>query len=215
MSPEENKALVRRYIEAVDSNHSSDWSIIDDFLSEDFVAHNPPVPGVSLDREGMKQASEISATRPQAPTRSPCKSPRETWSSATSAGAAPTRGSCSASRRPIRKSKPKGSLSTASGTRRSSSTGRLSTWSTCCNKSALFRNRRPETPAPGAVVSGRSRLESPAEWPVEGVGELAHAVAGYDEDVVERYVPNYEREDRSRYEELDRGGFDQGFGIDP
>jgi predicted ester cyclase len=59
MSPDENKALVRRYIEAIDSNHSSDWSIIDDFLSEDFVAHNPPVPGVSLDREGMKQASEI------------------------------------------------------------------------------------------------------------------------------------------------------------
>ena len=59
MSPEANKALIRRYIEAVDNNHSSDWSIIDDFLSEDFLAHNPPVPGVSLDREGMKQASEI------------------------------------------------------------------------------------------------------------------------------------------------------------
>ena len=59
MSPESNKALIRRYIEAVDNNHSSDWSIIDDFLSEDFLAHNPPVPGVSLDREGMKQASEI------------------------------------------------------------------------------------------------------------------------------------------------------------
>jgi predicted ester cyclase len=59
MSPDANKALVRRYIEAVDANHSGDWSIIDDFLSEDFVAHNPPVPGVSLDREGMKQASEI------------------------------------------------------------------------------------------------------------------------------------------------------------
>jgi steroid delta-isomerase-like uncharacterized protein len=59
MSPDENKALVRRYIAAVDANHSSDWRIIDDFFSEDFVAHNPPVPGVSLDREGMKQASEI------------------------------------------------------------------------------------------------------------------------------------------------------------
>jgi len=59
MSPEANKALIRRYIEAVDSNQSIDWSIIDDFLSELFVAHNPPVPGFSLDREGMKQASEI------------------------------------------------------------------------------------------------------------------------------------------------------------
>ncbi len=53
------QGLVRRYIAAVDANHSSNWSIFDDFFSEDFVAHNPPVPGVSLDREGMKQASEI------------------------------------------------------------------------------------------------------------------------------------------------------------
>ena len=56
---EENKALVRWYIEAIDANDSSDWSLIDEFVAEDFVAHNPPVPGVSLDREGLKQAAEI------------------------------------------------------------------------------------------------------------------------------------------------------------
>jgi len=59
MSSEENKALVRRYIKAIDDNQTSDWSILDEYISEDFVAHNPPVPGVSLDREGMKQAAEI------------------------------------------------------------------------------------------------------------------------------------------------------------
>jgi predicted ester cyclase len=59
MSLEENKALIRRYIQAVDDNDSSDWSIIDEFVAEDFVAHNPPIPGVSLDRDGMKQAAEI------------------------------------------------------------------------------------------------------------------------------------------------------------
>src|SRR5688572_18961996 len=59
MSLEENKQLVRQYIQAVDDNHTSDWSVIDDYLAEDFVAHNPPAPGVSLDREGMKQAAEI------------------------------------------------------------------------------------------------------------------------------------------------------------
>jgi predicted ester cyclase len=59
MSAEDNKALVRRYIEAVDANDSSDWSVIDEYLAEDFVAHNPPAPGVSLDRDGMKQAAEI------------------------------------------------------------------------------------------------------------------------------------------------------------
>ncbi|HMI29760.1 MAG TPA: ester cyclase [Gaiellaceae bacterium] len=59
MSPEENKALIRRYIKAIDDNQTSDWSVIDEYIAEDFVAHNPPIPGVSLDREGMKQAAEI------------------------------------------------------------------------------------------------------------------------------------------------------------
>ena len=59
MSAEESKSLVRRYIQAVDDNHSSDWSVIDEYIAEDFVAHNPPLPGVSLDRDGMKQAAEI------------------------------------------------------------------------------------------------------------------------------------------------------------
>jgi predicted ester cyclase len=59
MSIDANKELIRRYIEAVDENQSSDWSLIDDYFAEDFVAHTPPIPGVSLDREGMKQAAEM------------------------------------------------------------------------------------------------------------------------------------------------------------
>src|ERR671936_3109355 len=59
MSADENKDLIRRYIQAIDYNDSSDWSVLDEFIAEDFVAHNPPIPGVSLDREGMKQAAEI------------------------------------------------------------------------------------------------------------------------------------------------------------
>jgi predicted ester cyclase len=59
MSAEENKELVRRYVQAVDDNRTSDWSLIDDYIGEDFVAHNAPAPGVSLDRDGMKQAAEI------------------------------------------------------------------------------------------------------------------------------------------------------------
>jgi len=58
MSSEANKELIRRYMRAVDDNQTSDWSVIE-YIAEDFVAHNPPIPGVSLDREGMKQASEI------------------------------------------------------------------------------------------------------------------------------------------------------------
>jgi predicted ester cyclase len=59
MSSEENKELIRRYIQAIDDNQGSDWSIVDEYIAEDFVAHNPPIPGVSLDRDGMKQAAEI------------------------------------------------------------------------------------------------------------------------------------------------------------
>jgi steroid delta-isomerase-like uncharacterized protein len=62
MSLEENKDVIRRYIEAVDANASDDWSVIDQYIAEDFVAHNPPIAGVTLDREGMKQASEIFRT---------------------------------------------------------------------------------------------------------------------------------------------------------
>jgi len=59
MTTDSNKELIRRYVQAIDDNQSSDWSVLDEFIAEDFVAHNPPIPGVSLDREGMKQAAEI------------------------------------------------------------------------------------------------------------------------------------------------------------
>jgi predicted ester cyclase len=59
VSTEQNKELIRRYIEAIDANESGDWSGVDEYIAEDFVAHNPPIPGVTLDREGMKQAAEI------------------------------------------------------------------------------------------------------------------------------------------------------------
>ena len=59
MSSDGNKDLIRRYIQAIDDNETSDWSVLDEYIAEDFIAHNPPVPGVSLDREGMKHAAEI------------------------------------------------------------------------------------------------------------------------------------------------------------
>ena len=62
MGVEENKQLIRRYIEAIDANETGDWELLDEFIAEDFVAHDPPIPGVSLDRDGMKQAAEIFRT---------------------------------------------------------------------------------------------------------------------------------------------------------
>lgn len=56
---EANKELIRRYIQAIDENQASDWAILDEYIADDFVAHTAPLPGVSLDREGMKQTAEI------------------------------------------------------------------------------------------------------------------------------------------------------------
>jgi predicted ester cyclase len=59
VSLEENKNLIRRYVQAIDENRTSDWSVLDEYIAEDFVAHNPLHPGVSLDREGIKQGAEL------------------------------------------------------------------------------------------------------------------------------------------------------------
>ena len=59
MSLDENKDLIRRYLSAIDANESGNWDMIDDYIADDFVAHTPPAPGVTLDRAGMKQAAEI------------------------------------------------------------------------------------------------------------------------------------------------------------
>ena len=59
MSSEENKDLIRRYIQAIDENQTSDWRVLDEYIAKDFIAHNPLYPGVSLDREGMKHGAEV------------------------------------------------------------------------------------------------------------------------------------------------------------
>jgi steroid delta-isomerase-like uncharacterized protein len=62
MATQENKRLIQRYIQAIDDNQTGGWDILDEFVADDFVAHNPPIPGVSLDRDGIKQAAEIFRT---------------------------------------------------------------------------------------------------------------------------------------------------------
>ncbi len=52
MSTEENKALVRRFIEEVWSK--ANLAVIDELLATNFVLHNPP-PEVAPDLEGYKQ----------------------------------------------------------------------------------------------------------------------------------------------------------------
>ena len=54
---EENKALIRLYIQAVD-DADGDYSVVEQFLAPDFVTHNP-IPGFTTDREGVKKSSEM------------------------------------------------------------------------------------------------------------------------------------------------------------
>ncbi len=56
MSAEENKALIRRFFEAIDhACGAGNADILDEFLAPDFVEHNP-FPGIPPTREGWKQA---------------------------------------------------------------------------------------------------------------------------------------------------------------
>lgn len=53
-SPEENKALVRRFYEQIDKGNIG---ILDELVAEDYIDHNPPpVPGLAPGREGVKHA---------------------------------------------------------------------------------------------------------------------------------------------------------------
>lgn len=54
MSAEENKALIRRFFESIDKACPlGDADILDEFLAEDFVEHNP-FPNTPPTREGWK-----------------------------------------------------------------------------------------------------------------------------------------------------------------
>jgi steroid delta-isomerase-like uncharacterized protein len=57
MSTEANKALVRRFYEAIDRG---DLDAMDELVAEDYIDHNPPpFPGLAPGREGLKQAFKI------------------------------------------------------------------------------------------------------------------------------------------------------------
>jgi predicted ester cyclase len=58
MSTEENKALIRRYFEAIDTGNVD---ILDEFLAPNFVEHTP-LPGMSTDLNGWKQAFKVFLT---------------------------------------------------------------------------------------------------------------------------------------------------------
>ena len=56
MTPEANKELVRRWFAQLDRR---DLNAVEEFLAEDYVDHNPPIPGLPPGREGVKQANRL------------------------------------------------------------------------------------------------------------------------------------------------------------
>jgi predicted ester cyclase len=64
MTAEENKALVRRWFVELDKRN---FEIIDELIPEDYIDHNPPLPGLPSGREGVRQSSlELYAAFPDA-----------------------------------------------------------------------------------------------------------------------------------------------------
>jgi len=56
MSPEENKALVRRFYEEIDKGN---LDAMDELVAENYIDHNPPPFPVPAGREGLKEAFRI------------------------------------------------------------------------------------------------------------------------------------------------------------
>jgi predicted SnoaL-like aldol condensation-catalyzing enzyme len=56
-TPEQNKALVRRFYEEIDKGNIG---ILDELVAEDYLDHSPPpLPNLAPGREGLKQAFRI------------------------------------------------------------------------------------------------------------------------------------------------------------
>jgi predicted ester cyclase len=56
MTPEENKALVRRFYEEIDKGNID---AMDELVAEDYLDHSPPPFGFEPGRKGLKQAFEL------------------------------------------------------------------------------------------------------------------------------------------------------------
>jgi hypothetical protein len=79
LAAEDNREFIRSYLQAIDDNAMSDWSILDRYIAADFVAHTVPLPGVSLDRQGMKQAAETFRVATPGKHEVTLQVARETW----------------------------------------------------------------------------------------------------------------------------------------
>src|SRR5690348_1161102 len=58
VSEEENKALVRRWLDAMDRG---DLDAVDDLIAPDYVDHSPPIPGLPPGKEGIRAANLLLA----------------------------------------------------------------------------------------------------------------------------------------------------------
>jgi steroid delta-isomerase-like uncharacterized protein len=56
MSAEENKALVLRWFQEIDSGNAD---ALDKLVSPDYIDHSPPIPGLPSGVEGLRQANAL------------------------------------------------------------------------------------------------------------------------------------------------------------
>ena len=58
MSPEEHKAIVRRWFAETDKGN---LAIVEELCAPDYLDHNPPVPGVPAGNRGVREANAVLA----------------------------------------------------------------------------------------------------------------------------------------------------------
>ena len=78
MSPEENKAIVRRWFAETDKGNDG---IVEELCAPDYVDHNPPLPGMPEGSAGVRRPTSCCGRPSPTPsTRSWPRSPRGTRS---------------------------------------------------------------------------------------------------------------------------------------
>lgn len=56
MTPEQNKAIVRRWFEETDKGNAA---VVDELCAQNYLDHNPPLPGMPEGSGGVRRANEL------------------------------------------------------------------------------------------------------------------------------------------------------------
>src|SRR5215208_3948015 len=161
MSVEDNKAIIRAYVEMVWNRKQLDRA--EEVVASDFIDH-APLPGQAPGLEGAKRkwAMYLTAIPDLRVTIEDLVAEGDRWRCA-AATRAPTRVSCWASQPPVSSCMSAASASSAWSTGRSPRTGSSWIGSPCCSSSASFQPRPRLRARPASALAARCRPKEPTQ----------------------------------------------------